>query len=101
MPKHRYQRREPTHDWQQIHPLLKDQVQITYEVIRPVILFGVNPTERSEETGISRRTIYYKANLFDTAGMTNVKEGSIYVAKHNRAAAGSCSHQFDDHQDCY
>jgi hypothetical protein len=49
MPKHRYQRREPTHDWQQIRPLLKDQVQITYAVIRPVILFGVNPTERSDE----------------------------------------------------
>jgi hypothetical protein len=47
MPKHRYQRREPTHDWQQIRPLLKDQVQITYELIRPVILFGVNPTDRS------------------------------------------------------
>lgn len=72
MPKHRYQRREPTHDWQQIRPLLKDQVQITYELIRPVILFGVNPTERSEETGISRRTIYYKANLFDTAGMASL-----------------------------
>src|SRR2546430_118320 len=72
MPRRRYQRREPTHDWQQIRPLLKDQVQITYELIRPVILFGVNPTERSEETGISRRTIYYKTNLFDTAGMASL-----------------------------
>src|SRR5437764_5485655 len=72
MPKHRYQRREPTHDWQQIRPLLKDQTQITYELIRPVILFGVNPTERAEETDISRRTIYYKANLFDTAGMASL-----------------------------
>ncbi len=38
MPTHRYQRREPTHDWQQIRPLLKDQAQVTYELIRPVIL---------------------------------------------------------------
>jgi len=28
MPKQRYQRREPTHDWQQIRPLLKDTAQI-------------------------------------------------------------------------
>ncbi len=28
MPKRRYERREPTHDWQQIQPLLKDTAQI-------------------------------------------------------------------------
>jgi hypothetical protein len=39
MPKRRYERREPTHDWQQIQPLLKDPAQINYEVIRPVILW--------------------------------------------------------------
>ena len=38
MPKRRYERREPTHDWQQIQPRLKDTAQINYEVIRPVIL---------------------------------------------------------------
>lgn len=40
MPKRRYEQREPTHNWQQIRPLLKDSAQITYEVIRPVILGG-------------------------------------------------------------
>ena len=34
MPKRRYERREPTHDWQEIRPLLKDSVQITYEILR-------------------------------------------------------------------
>ena len=29
MPKRRYEQREPTHDWQQIRPLLKDTAQIT------------------------------------------------------------------------
>ncbi len=37
MPKRRYERREPTHDWQQIRPLLKDGAQITYEILRPVL----------------------------------------------------------------
>jgi hypothetical protein len=37
MPKRRYEQREPTHDWQH-RPLLKDTAQITYEIIRPVVL---------------------------------------------------------------
>ncbi len=72
MPKHRYQRREPTDDWQQLRPLLKDSGQITYEIIRPVVLWGVSPKERAVETGLSQRTIYYKANLFDQAGMASL-----------------------------
>ncbi len=43
MPKQGYQHREPTHDWQQVRPLLKDPAQITYEIIRPVILWGETP----------------------------------------------------------
>jgi hypothetical protein len=72
MPTRRYARHEPTRDWQQIRPLLKDAAQLTYEIIRPIVLFGVSVSERAEETGISRRTIYYKANLFDQAGMASL-----------------------------
>ena len=72
MPKRRYERREPTHAWQQIRPLLKDTAQINYEVIRPVVLWGQTPKERGAETGVSPRTIYYRANLFDQAGMASL-----------------------------
>jgi transposase InsO family protein len=72
MPKRRYERREPTHDWHQIRPLLKDTAQITYEILRPVVLWGETPKERAEETGMSPRTIYYRANLFDQAGMASL-----------------------------
>jgi putative transposase len=72
MPKQRYQRQEPTHDWQQIRPLLKDPAQITYEILRPVILWGETPKERAAETGMPMRTIYYKSNLFDQAGMASL-----------------------------
>jgi hypothetical protein len=72
MPKHRYERRQPTDDWQQLRPLLKDSGQITYEIIRPVVLWGVTPKERAVETGMSQRTIYSKANLFDQAGMASL-----------------------------
>jgi hypothetical protein len=54
MPKRRYERREPTHEWSHIRPLLKDAAQIKYELIRPVILWGVK--ERAAETGEPRST---------------------------------------------
>ena len=56
----------------QIRPLLKDSAQIKYELIRPVILWGVNVKERAAETGEPRTTIYYQANLFDQAGMASL-----------------------------
>src|SRR6266566_3468554 len=68
----RYERREPSHDWQQIQPLLNDPAQIQYEIIHPVILWGQTPKERGAETGVSPRTIYYRANLFDEAGMASL-----------------------------
>src|SRR5258708_2476342 len=68
----KYERRELSHNWEDIRPLLKDTAQITYEIIRPVLLFGVSPKERAEETGMSKSSIYYKANLFDISGMASL-----------------------------
>jgi hypothetical protein len=72
MPKRKYEHREPTHEWSQIRPLLKDSAQIKYELVRPVILWGVNANERVAETGEPRSTIYYQAKLFDKAGMASL-----------------------------
>lgn len=72
MPKNRYPRRELSHHWDDIRPLLKDAAQITYEIIRPVLLFGVSPKERAEETGMSKTAIYSKADLFDASGMASL-----------------------------
>jgi hypothetical protein len=58
MSKLRYPRREPTEVWQQLRPLFTDPAQLTYEMIRPVLLFGTTPKERARETGMSARTIY-------------------------------------------
>lgn len=68
----KYERRELSHNWEDIRPLLKDTAQITYEIIRPVLLFGTSPKERAEETGMSKSSIYYKANLFDVSGMASL-----------------------------
>lgn len=72
MPKQRYECREPTHEGSQIRPLLKEPTQIHYEILRPIVLFGVSPQERSVETGVSKTTLYFKANLFDQAGMASL-----------------------------
>jgi hypothetical protein len=45
---------------------------VTYEIIRPVILGWETPKERVSTTGMPQRTIYYKANLFDQAGMASL-----------------------------
>src|SRR5437588_12612050 len=72
MPKQRFERNAPTHEWQRLRPLFKDPTQLTYEIIRPVILGWETAKERSAETGMPQRTIYYKANLFDQAGMASL-----------------------------
>jgi len=72
MPKQRDERREPTHEWSQILPLLKDPTQVQYEILRPIVLFGVSPKERAVETGVSKTTLYTKANLFDQVGMASL-----------------------------
>jgi hypothetical protein len=47
MPKYRFERSEPTHDWQELRTLLTDPTQLTYEIIRPVILGWTTPRERA------------------------------------------------------
>ena len=43
--------------------------QRTYELIRPVVLFGVPPKERAQETGTAARTVYRNVQRFVEHGM--------------------------------
>lgn len=72
MPRQRYEPHEPTYEWKQRRPLLKDSTQITYEIIRPVILGWETSKEHAATTGMPQRTIYHKANLLDRAGMASL-----------------------------
>jgi transposase InsO family protein len=69
VPRQRYVRREPTQEWSALRPLLKDTAQVSYEIVRPAVLFGVSPVERARQTGVSKSWLYAKASLFDQAGM--------------------------------
>ena len=62
----------PAEDWEQIALLTKWPEQRTYEVIRPVVLFGQSPAARARETGTPRSTLYRQAAAFDERGMASL-----------------------------
>jgi len=64
----------PTDFWPELQPLLLFADQEAYEVIRPVVLFGFTPLERSQETGVSARSIYRKAQRFEQHGLPGLLE---------------------------
>jgi transposase len=47
-------------------------VQRIYEVIRPVVLFGMSPAERAAQTGAAERTVYRQVQRFTEGGMANL-----------------------------
>src|SRR5688572_15651100 len=67
-------RRQPTDDWQQLRLLVNSPEQATYELLRPVVLFGQTPTIRSQQTGVSERTVRRKVARFAARGMRSLFE---------------------------
>jgi putative transposase len=65
----RFQRLPPTEVWSQLELLCQDPVQRTYELIRPIILFGQPIAERAEQTGVAERTLFRAVERFDHQGM--------------------------------
>jgi len=66
------QRVEATDNWQQLDLLVRSPEQRTYELIRPVVLFGHSPAERARQTGAPQRTLYRQAARFDREGMASL-----------------------------
>ena len=67
--RHKRKRIEPTHEWKRLVALFEWPEQENYEVIRPLVLFGESVAERSEETGVSERTLYRRVEGFEHEGM--------------------------------
>src|SRR5215204_4911633 len=74
MVRHKRALLEPTDDWEQLQFQLDWPEQTRYELIRPVVVFGAAPVERSKQTGISASTIYRRVGRFDEAGMQSLFE---------------------------
>ena len=77
----------PTDDWRQIELLARAPGQRTYELIRPVVLFGQSPAERAAETGAAERTLYRQVARFDQLGMASLVPPPK-VEKHRTPPAG-------------
>ena len=72
MPYRKRPRIEPTEDWSQLRLPLAWPEQVGYELIRPVVLFGLSPGERAKQTGVPERMLRRKA---DRVGLPRV--GSV------------------------
>jgi putative transposase len=65
----RRRRRTPTDDWKLLQEQFRWPEQRSYELVRPVVLFGQSPAERAQQTGVSERTISRTASLFEAEGL--------------------------------
>src|SRR5215210_3109648 len=61
MPYRKRPRIDPTEDWSQLRLRLAWPEQVGYELIRPVVLFGLSPGERAKQTGIAELKTEYAA----------------------------------------
>ena len=65
-------RRKPTDDWTQLRLLVSSPEQETYELLRPIVLFGQPIPRRARETGVPERTLRRRAARFDALGMRSL-----------------------------
>ncbi|MDQ3493913.1 MAG: helix-turn-helix domain-containing protein [Chloroflexota bacterium] len=72
MPSARRSQHQPTDDWQQLRLLVNSPEQETYELLRPIVLFGRSSVARARETGVPERTLRRKAARFGSAGMRSL-----------------------------
>ncbi len=74
MPAAKWEQREPTEDWEQLRLYATSPAQETYELLRPIVLFGRTPAARARETGVPERTLRRKADCFEARGMASLFE---------------------------
>ena len=72
MPNAKRERRERTDNYHLIQQWCRTPEQRLYEGIRPVVLYGLTPAERAQETGLAERSLGRDADAFDTHGITSL-----------------------------
>jgi putative transposase len=75
MPSANRPRRKSTDDWNQLRLLVTSPEQATYELLRPIVLFGQSIPDRARETDVPERTLRRRVSRFDTLGMRSLFEG--------------------------
>ena len=74
MPAPKRPKREPTDDWDQLRLWVSSPEQETYELLRPIVLFGRTPAVRAAETGTPERTLRRRVERFEQRGMVSLFE---------------------------
>jgi transposase len=77
-------RRFFTDKWEQVRLLLADPAQETYELLRPMLLFGQPSEERAQETGVPARTLRRKAARFAAFGMRSLFDEPVPTTEDRR-----------------
>jgi putative transposase len=72
MPQAKRERRERTDNYHLLQQWCRTPEQRLYEGIRPVVLFGIPPAERAQETGLAERSLGRAADAFDTHGIVSL-----------------------------
>ncbi len=72
MPQAKRERRERTDNYHLLQQWCRTPEQRLYEGIRPVVLFGITPAERAQETGLAERSLGRAADAFDTHGIVSL-----------------------------
>ena len=80
------QRIPATEEWQQLELLVETPGQRSYEVIRPVVLFGEPVPERATTTQTPARTIYRSVARFESHGLGGL-EPPPRLERHQRLPA--------------
>jgi putative transposase len=65
-------RHQPTDDWDQLRLLVSSPEQATYELLRPIVLFGESASVRAQETDVPARTLRRKVARFAATGMRSL-----------------------------
>ena len=65
-------RRDATDDWNQLRLLVTSSEQASYEVLRPIVLFGQSIPDRARETGMPERTLRRRVARFAALGMRSL-----------------------------
>lgn len=73
----------PTEDWQQLTLQLDTAGQRSYEVIRPVVVFGEPVPDRATATQLPKRTIYRYVARFEADGLRGL-EPPAKLERHQR-----------------
>ncbi len=72
MTKAKRERRERTDNWKLIQQWCRCPEQRLYERIRPIVLYGTTPAERTQETELPERSLRRSADTFGAQGMRSL-----------------------------